>query len=204
MFNVESVVFTCFACFDRSSEPYHDDEIQKLVLLFCIKYHPIQKRNSLETNIEVLTLQHFAQYKSFTTVAHDCYHVVNSTESHSKQFTYHMFELHERTHVPGCQCYQRNIQDNFRPSGLNCVGKKRETFNHKKFISEECYFRCDKTGHFARECPDGEPEEREVMGELDREKGSVHFKAIISKGQKGRGLKTYDACKACQKLVVRP
>ena len=52
----------------------------------------------------------------------------------------------------------------------------------KVHISEEkYYFRCDKTGHFARECPDGEAEEREVMGELDRDKGSVQFKAILAK-----------------------
>ena len=45
------------------------------------------------------------------------------------------------------------------------------------------YFRCDKTGHFARECPDGEPEEREVTGELDRDKGSVQFKAMLNKDE---------------------
>ena len=83
-------------------------------------------------------------------------------------------------------------------------GKKKLLITRNVFLKQMFNFRCDKTGHFARECPDGEPEEREVMGELDREKGSVQFKAIISKGQKGRGLKTYDACKACQKLVVRP
>ena len=74
-------------------------------------------------------------------ITHSIYHI-------------HMFERHERTHVPGCQCYQRNIQENFRPTfitkqsarfyGLSLCSScssfltvsegKKETFNHNKRV----------------------------------------------------------------------